>query len=164
MIDLQTLLTYLTLISVPVGVFYHIMTLRNQSRTRQAQLFMQIYNRMDEDWMVAWHDLYNKELNSFEDYWEHYNPETNRENYRSLMKLATYFEGIGVMLKEGLLDIRPVALIVGAPARYFWEKLLPAVEGVRAHYGSKRVWDEQEYLYNELVKYIEKHPELRDNP
>ena len=50
---LQTLLTYLTLISVPVGVFYHIMTLRNtgknqemQLETRQAQLFMQIYQEM----------------------------------------------------------------------------------------------------------------------
>jgi hypothetical protein len=44
-VSIQTMLTYLTLISVPVGVFYHIMTLRNQSRTRQVQLFMQIYNR-----------------------------------------------------------------------------------------------------------------------
>jgi hypothetical protein len=50
-LTLQTLLTYLTLISVPVGVFYHIMTLRNTRRnqeltleTRQAQMFMQIYN------------------------------------------------------------------------------------------------------------------------
>ena len=50
MIDLQTLLTYLTLISVPFGVFYHIMTLNNtrknqqmQLETRQAQLFFNLY-------------------------------------------------------------------------------------------------------------------------
>ena len=57
MIDLQTVLTYLTLISVPVGVFYHIMTLRNTQKTRelslkaqeqaletrQAQLLMDLY-------------------------------------------------------------------------------------------------------------------------
>ena len=49
-VSIQTLLTYLTLISVPVGVFYHIMTLRNtrknqelQLETRQTQLFMEIY-------------------------------------------------------------------------------------------------------------------------
>ena len=49
-LGLQTILTYLTLISVIVGVFYHIMTLRNQSRTRQAQLFQQLYQRtIDEE-------------------------------------------------------------------------------------------------------------------
>ena len=51
MVDIQTLLTYLTLISVPIGIFYYIMTLNNtrknqqmQLETRQAQLFMNIYN------------------------------------------------------------------------------------------------------------------------
>jgi len=37
-VSLQTLLTYLTLISVPVGVFYHVMTLRNTQRNRKLQL------------------------------------------------------------------------------------------------------------------------------
>ncbi len=53
MIDLQTILTYLTLISVPVGVIYHIMTLRNtrknqllQLETRQTQLYMQVLNKV----------------------------------------------------------------------------------------------------------------------
>jgi hypothetical protein len=41
---LQTVLTFVTLISVPVGVFYHIMTLRNQKQSRQASLFMQLYD------------------------------------------------------------------------------------------------------------------------
>ena len=49
MVDTQTVLTYLTLISVPVGVAYHILTLRNQSRTRQAQLFMQLFDRYREN-------------------------------------------------------------------------------------------------------------------
>ena len=55
MIDLQTVLTYLTLISVPVGVFYHIMTLRNTRRNQQltlenrnAQLLMRIYDKYTE--------------------------------------------------------------------------------------------------------------------
>ena len=54
MTDLQTALTYLTLISVPVGVLYNIMTLNNQTRSqkhaqksRQAQLYMQLYSFYD---------------------------------------------------------------------------------------------------------------------
>jgi hypothetical protein len=38
MTDIQTALTYLTLISVPVDVFYHIMTLRNTRRNQELQL------------------------------------------------------------------------------------------------------------------------------
>ena len=52
MIDLQTILTYLTLISIPIGVLYHIMTLRNTSKnqqlqleSRQIQLYMQLLDR-----------------------------------------------------------------------------------------------------------------------
>ena len=38
LVSLQTLLTYLTLISVPIGVFYHIMTLRNTRKNQQLIL------------------------------------------------------------------------------------------------------------------------------
>jgi len=34
-VSLQTLLTYLTLISIPVGVIYYIMTLRNTRKNKQ---------------------------------------------------------------------------------------------------------------------------------
>ena len=37
-VSLQTLLTYLTPISIPVGVIYHIMTLRNTRKNKQPQL------------------------------------------------------------------------------------------------------------------------------
>ena len=60
MVDIQTVLTYLTLISVPVGVAYHIMTLNNtrknqqmQLDTRQAQLYTTLWNQSfnNPEWM-----------------------------------------------------------------------------------------------------------------
>ena len=55
-LTLQTLLTYLTLISVPVGVFYHIMTLNNTSKnqrqtldTRQTNILMNLYKEWGTD-------------------------------------------------------------------------------------------------------------------
>ena len=49
-LTLQTTISLLTLISLTIGVVYHIMTLRNakknqelQLETRQAQLFMNIF-------------------------------------------------------------------------------------------------------------------------
>ena len=75
MIDLEQLLTYLTLISVPIGVFYHIMTLNNtrknqqlQLETRQAQLFMQLYNRLEKDFVTSFLNVMNWEWDSYEDF------------------------------------------------------------------------------------------------
>ena len=171
MIDLQAVLTYLTLIAVIVGVFYHVLTLYNtrknqqhQLETRQAQLFMQLYSRMDDEFMDSWHELNTTKIDSFEDYWELYDPDKDRARYRRLMNVMTFFSGIGVLLREELLDVRPISFIVGAPARHTWEKLLPAVEGVRSHYGSEQVWSQTEYLYNELMKFIEENPQYSDHP
>jgi hypothetical protein len=171
MIGLQTILTYLTLIAVPVGVFYHILTLYNtrknqqlQLETRQAQLFMQLYNRMDDEFMDSWHELNTTKIESFEDYWEIYDPDKNRDKYRRLMNVLTFFSGIGVLLREGLMDIQPISFIVGAPARHTWEKLMPAVDGVRKHYGSEQVWAQVEFLYLELMKFIEENPQYSDSP
>ncbi len=89
MIDLQTVLTYLTLISVPIGVFYHIMTLNNtrknqkmQLETRQAQLFMQIYHGMSSpEFYMRSDELLKMEWEDFDDYYRKYGSENNPENY-----------------------------------------------------------------------------------
>jgi hypothetical protein len=48
MIDIQTVLTYLTLISIPVGVFYHITTLRNAEKARSTQLATYVSNKLQD--------------------------------------------------------------------------------------------------------------------
>jgi hypothetical protein len=43
----------------------------------------------------------------------------------------------------------------------FWEKMKPIKEKGRRAMGFPRWMSETEYLYGELIKYLEKHPELR---
>jgi len=43
----------------------------------------------------------------------------------------------------------------------YWEKLRPIVEDVRRLQNAPRSGSESEYLYNELMKYLEKHLELK---
>jgi len=66
MIDIQTVLTYLTLISVPVGVFYHIMTLNNtrknqemQLETRQTQIFLNFFTEWRSKEMMEKYQMRN---------------------------------------------------------------------------------------------------------
>ena len=98
-ISLQTLLTYLTLISVPVGVFYHILTLRNSQKTRelslraqeqaletrQAQLFIQICNQTlnNPAFMKGYYIIRDSEWKDFDEYLD-FLGEPGSENYNDV--------------------------------------------------------------------------------
>ena len=171
-VTLQTLLTYLTLISVPVGVVYHIMTLRNTSKnqqltleTRQAQMFMNIYNNSFNnpqfwEYFQTIRHLQWKDLDEYLAVFDFMNPET-RDNRLALSMILGFYEGVGVLVKENLLDIRMVALMMTGQTKQIWEKLEPVVEELREDYNYPRYVSEFEYLYDELMKYIDEHPELK---
>ena len=166
MIDLQTLLTYLTLISVPVGVFYHIMTLRNTKRnqelqleTRETQLFMSMYNRFQDDFIEIYYKIRDYEFDTFDEYLALINKE-GEDFLRKYQNLAAFYEGLGVLVREGKLNIRWVALLLSAPTRQLWEVHAPIIDEIRKFTNVKRNMAEWEYLYNELMEYLKEHHEL----
>ena len=71
-----------------------------------------------------------------------------------------HYEGIGILVKEGLLDIRVVALLASGLIRTMWEKFIPIKDEVRKELYWSRLLIEVEYLYDELLKYHEEHPEI----
>jgi len=155
MIDLQTLLTYLTLISVPVGVFYYIMTLRNQSRTRQAQLYNNIWNQSmnNPHFQKQYMRFVSLRWNSFDEYLELFPyGDYESENTMALWGIALFFEGLAPLVKEGLLDMRYLKGTIGSLIMDFWKRYEPMLEEVREFYGPNFL-DETEYLYNEIKKH-----------
>ncbi len=74
--------------------------------------------------------------------------------------IGDFFEGVGVLIREGLLDVRLVALLMTGQAKMFWERNQSFIEEMRRDWNAPRIWSEWEYLYNELMKYNEEHPEL----
>ncbi len=172
MVDLQSLLTYVTLISVPIGVFYHIMTLNNtrknqqmQLETRQAQLFMTLYmeditQRASESLDIIM-DLEYEDLNDFE---SKYGKENNPEAHHLINFFLNYYEGIGVMVKHGYVDIRLVAELSSGAIRIGWEKYRSVAYQAREVYDWPRWSLEFEYLYDTMMEYAKKHPELQIYP
>ncbi len=75
--------------------------------------------------------------------------------------LVGFFEGLGVFVREGLVDIRLVALLMTGYTKVFFEKIAPYLEEVRVIYGMPRMLSETEYLYHRLMKYLEEHPEIK---
>ena len=126
--------------------------------TRQAQMFMNIYNQTStKEWNQSFLKVVSQSIwSSFEEYRELWRDKEFREAENSL---GLFYEGVGVLVKEGLLNIRMVAMLMCGLTSAYWEKHIPIIEEARKHFGL-RFFSETEYLYNELKKYVESHPEL----
>ncbi len=165
-VTIQSLLTYLTLISVPVGVFYHIMTLRNTRKnqelileTRQAQMFYGIYNRMSQvDFIEAWNAFESWDFTNYDDNMKRFTDEPSNRYSRTL---GVYFEGLGVLVRLGLVPIHYIAYFMTNMTRTCWEKQASFMKEYRERENVPRALSEVEYLYKELMKHLEEHPELK---
>jgi hypothetical protein len=128
--------------------------------SRQAQMFMNIYDQTKSNEFTT---AYNKVVNdtkwsTIEEYQAHW---VNDPEFKQMTNtLGIFFEGIGVLVKEGMLDIRWIALLICGMTRSYWEKYQPIIEDGRRLWGYRRWWSESEYLYNELIRYVKEHPEL----
>ncbi len=159
-------------LGVCVAAAYYVMNLRITQRnqelglktqqqtleTRQAQMYMNIYQQTTTK---EWTSAYNKFISSrFENYSEFLELVQEKEFGNTFSIIAMYWERLGVLVKEGFLPIRLVALLLTGGTRSFWEKLMPIKDEARTKLGYVRWMSETEYLYDELLKYIREHPEL----
>jgi len=170
--SLQTVLTYLTLISVPIGVFYHIMTLRNtrknqelQLETRQANLFSQYhlhYQSKDFNRDIS-EILYNWAWKDYEDFRTKYGSGSgNMDAFSMWMRIFQYYDGLGVLISKGLLNKTLLADMMSELLILFWEKNEEVVKSAREYYNQPLAIRWTEYLYNEIKEIVDKqHPELK---
>ena len=193
-VTFQTLFQFLQTVGILVGVFYYIMTIRTNQRnqeislknqeltlqsqeltrkaqeqaleTRQAQLFMNIYNQSfaNQEWLDAYTKVMRTHWESYEEYMQKQDwnsDESDSEFIRAANLVYCFYEGLGVFVKEWLVDIRMIALTMTHMTRTLWEKIAPIIYEMRKRRNYPRALSEFEYLYDELMKYIEEHPELK---
>ena len=155
MVDIQTLFGYLTPISLTIGVIYHIMTLRNQSRTRQAQLFMQLYQRtINEESNQKWMEHMRLQWDDYEDYERKYGAESERSE--SLHTIWQQFNGVGLLHRQGLINKETAyGLTGGWRAVLIWLKWKDVIVEMRERYYNPDYMDGLEYLGEEMIKYRE---------
>jgi hypothetical protein len=137
------------------------LTLKSQEQTletRQAQLFMQLYDRWTFDVAEKFWDFLDDDFKTAEELFE--KERTDKEFRKSTAILSRYHEGLGVLVRFGLLDIKYIAYLASWPTRVYWEKYKPIIGDIRRLQKAPRADSESEYLYNELMKYMKEHPEL----
>lgn len=169
-ITYQMVLSTIQALSLTVGVIYYVIILRNtrknqqiQLETRQAQLFSTIYTLVsDMATSKKWVDFnFTWEYEDYDDFMKKYGPITNPEAFSYFMLKSLQMEGIGVMVKRGLINIGFIADWVSGTIVDDWEKLEPIVREYRLRMSFPHFQEYHEYLYNEVKKYKDKNPELK---
>ncbi|KON29499.1 hypothetical protein AC482_06320 [miscellaneous Crenarchaeota group-15 archaeon DG-45] len=161
MIDLQTISIMLASASVTIAALYYAFTLRytrmnmkTSLETRQAQLFMRIYERFydpefsrQQNWvMFVW------EWTDFDDAWKKYGPETNMEAASAFISVARYYEGIGVLVKRKLIDVNLVEELMSEYVIRSWDKMGPFFKEARERFKWPHLFQEFENISNTLEK------------
>lgn len=176
----QMVLSTIQTIILIVGIAYYITISRKQQKTREqilesqeqarkaqehalvtrrTQMFMQIYNESynNDSFIDAYVRLADFNIHSYEEFLKLMEDEDNK---KASTKVAMFYEGVGVLVREGHIGIRLFALLMTGMTRSWWERLYKSiVEEGREKRNFKRWMSESEYLYNEMMKYHKEHPE-----
>jgi len=105
--------------------------------------------------------MFRMEWDDYEDFLRKYDANVNSEERTSWFSVAAFFEGVEVLVKRGLIDLALVDDLLAVSIKRTWEKIGPVETRSREHFNNPRLFDDFEYLYNELMKYHERHPELK---
>ena len=154
MFSLEVVAIFLSGISISVSLFYYANVLANANKTRQTQLFMQLYDKFVtkefQEYFRTMIHLY--EWTDTDDYIAKYSIVNNFEDSVVTSTVFHYFEGIGVLVEEGLIDSKLVAKLLAASVIQLWEKYESMILERRERSNRPRIYDKTEYLYHEIKK------------
>jgi hypothetical protein len=153
MVDLQTISVVIAAASVVIAATYYILIVRNTILTRQAQLFMQLYQGYaSEDVNKRQIELLNMEWENYHDFETKYGSDINPDHYARRSAQLQWFNGIGLLVKENLIDLDLVYNTVGHGALMLWTKYESIIREQRDHYRVPEHSKGLEYLANEIKR------------
>jgi hypothetical protein len=122
-------------------------------------MFLSTYSiSSTKDFMHAWQKITRASWSTWEDLRMLLRGDPEFDEASNL--ILSYFEGVGVLVREGFLPIRMVALMMCGMTRYYYEKYQLIIKEGRVAMGFKRWFSETVYLYEELLSYLGEHPGL----
>ena len=142
-----------------IALTYYGLQIRNQNKTRQAQLFMNLYDTYHSpEFRLRWHDLLHREWTDKEDWFRKYGQ--NSEDLAAYTSMLSFFNGIGVLLKRDLISLEMVDDLLSVNIRGFWKMFESTVYWARETIDEPKMYADFEYLYNEVMTINEKAPDF----
>lgn len=153
MVELVVVRDIVAIMGVFIGLTYYIFNVRQQQENRRSQLFLSMYQRFDNPLLMKTViDSRDFVGMSFKEWNEKYGPSGDREAYTSWVCLQNAIQGIGYMVREGKVDPKTVAGLMGAIIVVNWERNEPFIKGLREQLQMPDVWRGCEELYHEIRK------------
>ena len=121
---------------------------------------MQIYHQWNGyEFNKKYEKAMNWQYSDYDDAME--NILSNAENRIALSTVVRFFEGLGVQVKRGLIDVSLVDDLMSGSIIRFWELAQPFIEEYRAHNNYPNYGEWVEYLCTEVKAiYDQQYQEL----
>ena len=191
MIELSVIRDLVAIFGVIAGFTYYVLTvrtnqknqeisLRNQeltlraqeqaSETRQAQFFMSVYrDHVTKENISDWTEMVQQ--------WEWTDNDDYMKKYGGVHKSNAMFgaymnrlEGLGVLVKRGLIDVNLLYDLQYGSIILMWEKFQPIINERRRRINAPHLYKDVEYLYDEMIRIRDERgdkkiiPQHKDNP
>ena len=160
MVDIQTVSIAVASAGVLIAAIYYVLLIRHQTKIRQTDLIMRLYSIFSSgEFQDAWDKLRDIDFEQVTDIYEY---GRKHGGLKEVNQVCLFFEGVGILLQRGLVDIRMVDdLFHGAITRE-WEKLRTTTRRAREQLKDPELYYYFEYLYNELKKREQKLQQSKD--
>ena len=156
MISTEVIALVLTGLSISASILYYTVVLRNQNKTRQAQLYMQVWNRFaSEEGTRRAAETRGYEWDDFQDFENKYGRENNIDAHAKRVHVWNEHNGIGLLLRKGLIDFDMVNKVAGGAIMVHWEKWEPIIREYRKVFDNPEFHSDWEYFYKRVKKYRE---------
>ena len=154
MVDIQTISITVASAGIFIAAIYYVLQIRHQSKIRQTDLIIRLYSFYNtEACQKALAKVLALDYKDYDDFVKKYgsllSPSPNDVQI-SLQMVGTFFEGVGVLLSQGLLDINLVQKLFDVKG--YWRKIEPVVIELRRTLKDPRQKEWFEYLNNEVSK------------
>jgi hypothetical protein len=147
MIDIPTVASIVTTGSIIVGVVFTILEIRHLARVRRTDIIMKIYDRFGtRDIVEAINRVGNAKFENITDYNKKY-------GFTDVTLIAEFFEGIGVLLEQDLIDIKMVDRLFGPTLNLLWVRMKPVLYAMREGLKEPFFFSHYEYLVKRLEAY-----------
>ena len=89
---------------------------------------------------------YDIEYQTLDEWTQRYDALVDREAWASWARVGRFFDGIGILVRRGLIDVDLVIDELRELILFSWDKMRPWVHEVRLEMNSPHTWENFEYL------------------
>ena len=154
-ITFSVVLQLLQTVGILVGIVYYLTTMSNSRKASKTQIVSRIREQISSTEIAQiFFDLLEMEWKDFDDFTAKYDSTVDPENASKRMMVWGWYQELGYMIHEGLVDVDTVYnLIGGHNSLLCWTKFEPIILEQRKKFRDPSYFKFFEYFADEIKKY-----------